>query len=219
MKAAATLFDPEKIEQGTIDRWYADLAATERARLEARKGSAAKKESIIARFLLQHLAAATLAGNWCVETQSDQSIRLISDEGVAAASLSHTAGAVMVALSSAGDIGVDIEHHRANDVEKIVNRYFSDEDREDFYAAAPQDRMANFLRVWCAREALIKFQRTGTMGMLLGSPLRLPSRATHQSPALPRAGFQAAMICHEPAIIQQWEARVTEDKLIEFIKI
>ena len=219
MKAAACLFDLESIEQETIDMWHAALTATERARLEASRGFAARNESIIARFLLQELAAATLAGHWAVETQPDRSIRLVGDERTVSASLSHTAGAVMVALCSRGDIGVDIEHHRTNKVEKIVKRYFSDEEREAFYAAANQDRMAVFLRAWCAREALIKFQGNGTMGALLGSPLTLPDQVAHLELALRRAGFQAAIICHEPANIEYWEAHITGDRLIEFRKV
>lgn len=219
MKAAACLFDVESIEQETIDMWHAALTATERARLEASRGFAARNESIIARFVLQELAAATLAGHWTVETQPDRSIRLVGDEHTVSASLSHTAGAVMVALCSRGDIGVDIEHHRNNNVEKIVKRYFSDEEREAFYSAANQDRMAVFLRAWCAREALIKFQGTGTMGALLGSTLTLPDQAAHRELAFRHAGYHAAIICHEPANIEQWEAHITGDRLIEFRKV
>ena len=219
MKAAACLFDVESIEQETIDMWCAALTATERARLEASRGFAARNESIIARFLLQELAAATLAGHWTVETQPDRSIRLVCDERTVSASLSHTAGAVMVALCSTGSVGVDIEHHRDNDVEKIVKRYFSDKEREAFYAAATQDRMSAFLRAWCAREALIKFQGTGTIGALLGSPLTLPDHVAHRELAFHREGFQAAIICHEPANIEYWEAHLTKERLIEFRKV
>ena len=219
MKAAACLFDLESIEQETIDMWHAALTAAERARLEASRGLAARNESIIARFLLQELAAATLAGHWAVETQPDRSIRLVCDERTVSASLSHTAGAVMVALCSRGDIGVDIEHHRENNVEKIVKRYFSDEEREAFYAAATQDRIAVFLRAWCAREALIKFQGTGTIGALLGSTLTLPHQVAHRELAFDRNGFHAAIICHEPANIELREAHLTGDRLIEFRKV
>jgi len=219
MKAAACLFDVESIEQETIDMWHAALPATERARLEASQRFAARNDSIIARFLLQELAAATLSGHWTVETQPDRSIRVVGDERTVSASLSHTAGAVMVALCSRGDIGVDIEHHRKNNVEKIVKRYFSDEEREAFYTAANQDRMAVFLRAWCAREALIKFQGAGTMGALLGSPLTLPDQVAHQELAFQRDGFRAAIICHEPADIEYWEAHITGDRLIEFRKV
>ncbi len=79
--------------------------------------------------------------------------------------------------------------------------------------------MAVFLRAWCAREALIKFQGAGTMGALLGSPLTLPDQVAHLELAFQRGGFQAAIICHEPANVEYWEAHITEDRLIEFRKV
>ena len=210
MKAAALLLQPESVEQEIIDHWCSTLSNDEQRRLSPVSNSTRGRQSIIARQLLQALANLTLTGSWFVDTRPDGSTELIGNGPAVAASLSHTQGAIFVALSTEGRIGVDIEHHRENDIARLVDRYFSPPNRDAFLSAPPNQQMALFLHEWCAREALIKFQGSGTIGALLAAPLDLPENLMHESAALTEKALHTAIISEKPSATALWKA-VTSD--------
>lgn len=70
--------------------------------------------------------------------------------------------------------------------------------------------MALFLHEWCAREALIKFQGSGTIGSLLAAPLDLPENLMHESAALTEEALHTAIISEKPSATTLWKA-VTSD--------
>ena len=74
-------------------------------------------------------------------------------------SLSH-GGALAVAVSGA-PIGVDIESLSGDsDATRLAERFFSDAERAEYYAAPEEERRAAFLRVWTAKEAVFKSQKS-----------------------------------------------------------
>ena len=74
-------------------------------------------------------------------------------------SLSH-GGALAVAVSGA-PVGVDIESLSGNsDNARLAERFFSDAERAEYYAAPEEERRAAFLGIWTAKEAIFKSQRS-----------------------------------------------------------
>ena len=74
-------------------------------------------------------------------------------------SLSH-GGALAVAVSGAS-VGVDIESRSGDsDTARLAERFFSDAERAEYYAAPEEERRAAFLRIWTAKEAIFKSQRS-----------------------------------------------------------
>ena len=74
-------------------------------------------------------------------------------------SLSH-GGALAVAVSGA-PVGVDIESLSGDsDATRLAERFFSDAERAEYYAAPEEERRAAFLRVWTAKEAVFKSQKS-----------------------------------------------------------
>ena len=71
--------------------------------------------------------------------------------------LSHSNEVALLAVSLDADIGVDVEHIRADFAsEDIARRYFSRAEVEVFNALPPEERVAAFFRCWTRKEAYIK---------------------------------------------------------------
>ena len=74
-------------------------------------------------------------------------------------SLSH-GGALAVAVSGA-PVGVDIESLSGDsDTARLAERFFSEAERAEYCAAPEEERRAAFLRIWTAKEAIFKSQRS-----------------------------------------------------------
>lgn len=73
-------------------------------------------------------------------------------------SLSHTRGAVAVAVAGAGRIGVDIEwQHRQVKQFDVAERYFTAEEQRDILAMKSRgDAVERFLLYWTLKEAYLK---------------------------------------------------------------
>lgn len=70
---------------------------------------------------------------------------------------SHTGDGLLLAWTPRGRIGVDAEHaDRHADALRIARRYFRAEECAQLAALAPRPRRAHFLRLWCAKEAVLK---------------------------------------------------------------
>ena len=71
--------------------------------------------------------------------------------------LSHSNEVALLAVSLDAEIGVDVEHIRADFAsEDIARRYFSRAEVEGFNALPPEERVAAFFRCWTRKEAYIK---------------------------------------------------------------
>jgi 4'-phosphopantetheinyl transferase len=121
--------------------------------------------------------------------------------------VSHAGKYAVIALSSAGPVGVDIEAITAEDQVWALETEFSD--AEQRYCRATADAQA-FFRVWCGKEAVLKGLG---VGFAQHSPLVcvVPETETLYSVILPKgsppvrawqlqapAGFAAALAVLEP---------------------
>jgi 4'-phosphopantetheinyl transferase len=70
---------------------------------------------------------------------------------------SHSHGRLLVAYAPRGRVGVDVEARaRATDPMRIARRYFADEEIATLAALHADTRLDAFLRLWCAKEAVLK---------------------------------------------------------------
>ena len=83
----------------------------------------------------------------------------------------HTAGFVAVALTDAGAVGLDAETKKGRDVSRLMraaDRWFTPDECARVRAALdenPADGERAFLRVWTAKEAMVKRTGAGLAGM------------------------------------------------------
>lgn len=82
--------------------------------------------------------------------------------------VSHSRDMALLALSWHGEVGVDVEFHRADlEFEKLARRFFSESDCERLLALPPALLVPSFYRCWTRKESYIKAVGTG-----LALPLR-----------------------------------------------
>jgi len=99
--------------------------------------------------------------------------------------LSHSHDVALLAVTIDADVGVDVEHVRADFAsEDIARRFFSRAEVETFNALAKEERVAAFFRCWTRKEAYIK-----AIGKGLSQPLDAfdVTLAPHMPPTLLRA--------------------------------
>lgn len=70
---------------------------------------------------------------------------------------SHSHGRLLVAYAPGGRVGVDVEARaRATDPMRIARRYFAQEETAALAVLDGDTRQDAFLRLWCAKEAVLK---------------------------------------------------------------
>lgn len=70
---------------------------------------------------------------------------------------SHSHGRLLVAHCRQGRVGVDVEaSHRDVDPLRVARRYFAAQETAALHALAGDARTHAFLRLWCAKEAVLK---------------------------------------------------------------
>lgn len=97
--------------------------------------------------------------------------------------ISHSHGAVLMAISGQGPIGVDIEKMRSNtDFHALANRYFTQNEAAYLQQLDGDEVQQQFYRYWVAKEAILKAQGEGIAHFLgdvevtsWGDIIRLPS--------------------------------------------
>jgi len=124
--------------------------------------------------------------------------------------LSHSGDIALCAVSTCGEIGVDVEEVTPlRDVERLATRHFSPEELVDWQALDGSKRLDGFYRVWTRKEALLK-----AAGLGLSRPLeRVDTRAGILDEvtywlcdlALP-GSFRGAVACVEsPVGLECWK--------------
>lgn len=109
----------------------------------------------------------------------------LSSEHTLRFNLSHSNEVALLAVSLDAEIGVDVEHIRADFAsEDIARRYFSRAEVEVFNALPAEDRVAAFFRCWTRKEAYIKAIGKGFSQALSAFDVTL---APGMAPALLRA--------------------------------
>lgn len=75
---------------------------------------------------------------------------------------SHSGAHLLVALGRGVDVGVDVELARPRPrALELARRYFHPDEAAELAAVAGDDRSAAFLRLWCAKEAVLKAHGRG----------------------------------------------------------
>ena len=150
-----------------IERWLPLLSDDERDRAARFIRAADGHAYIVAHGVMRHLLAGycdaapaalrfgraeggkpMLEGPAC-----DQRVRF---------NLAHSGAGALLAVSQAGEIGVDLEAGR-NDVDMsgLAGRFFCNSERDAIMRAPDEQRADAFFRCWVAKEALLKAQGTG----------------------------------------------------------
>jgi 4'-phosphopantetheinyl transferase len=76
--------------------------------------------------------------------------------------LAHSGEAVLVAIASSGDVGVDVEALRSDAAGwALVDHALTEGERAPLEALAPPDRAEAFLRTWTRKEAILKAAGVG----------------------------------------------------------
>lgn len=71
--------------------------------------------------------------------------------------VSHSRNVAAYAFTQRGEIGVDVEAIRPmKDADDIARRFFSRNERRDFFSLDPVDRCLAFFRCWTRKEAFLK---------------------------------------------------------------
>ena len=87
--------------------------------------------------------------------------------------LSHSGGHLLLAISAADELGVDLEEIRSElEMEPLAEHYFTPEERWRFRTARGADRVWAFFETWTAIEARLKAEGCGLTD-------ELPAEAAH----------------------------------------
>jgi 4'-phosphopantetheinyl transferase len=80
--------------------------------------------------------------------------------------LSHAHGRALIAVSKELEVGVDLERTRSEvEVEKLSQRYFAPSEHATIMQLTQEQRAAKFFRLWVAKEAVLKAQGIGLLGL------------------------------------------------------
>jgi 4'-phosphopantetheinyl transferase len=151
------------------------LNAEEHQRFEAFRVEPARKSFLVSRALLR----TTLAQRLKCSPDELQFRRDHNDKPQLATpashwqfNLSHAGDWAVLALSSAGAIGIDVEfHERRNQLDGISNRFFSAAEHR-YLSGLPEDfRRQRFFELWTLKEAYVKALGRGIATALAGTDI------------------------------------------------
>ncbi|WP_385963911.1 4'-phosphopantetheinyl transferase family protein [Tianweitania populi] len=76
--------------------------------------------------------------------------------------LAHSHGAGLIAVTRAGQVGVDLERVRPiDDIDAVVANHFAEEERAEFAALHPDLQLRGFYAGWTRKEAILKVTGDG----------------------------------------------------------
>jgi len=206
------------------------LSREELERADAFKAAHRRQQFVLSRALLRMLLEKH-AG------EPAASFRLVADGrgkphciGGPAISISHSRDLVVCAVTTDGDIGIDIEFaDRPHDTSAIAARYFS-EDETAWLGTQPKD---HFYLLWVLKEAWLKATGTGIAGGLNSlqchvTPPQIEARTKNDVPAMLSVhrlgdafiGLATTITAHDQLISYTWDASsngVLEDNALRFL--
>jgi 4'-phosphopantetheinyl transferase len=93
--------------------------------------------------------------------------------------LSHSDGLAICAVTSEGEIGADVERVRPiDDADSLVERFFAPDERRQYQALDPGDRLAAFYSIWTRKEAFVKATGAGLNRELQSFEVEVSPEAT-----------------------------------------
>lgn len=151
-----------------LDQAYAVLNTAERERAARMRAGATREEFVAGRGCLRRLLGAVLdADPRTLHLETDGHgkpfLRPKSAAALPEFNLAHSHGVILIGLSAAGPIGVDVEHFDPGvELYDIARTAFHVDDLARIQLAATQDEaLAAFYRCWTRREAVAKADGRG----------------------------------------------------------
>ncbi|WP_137391131.1 4'-phosphopantetheinyl transferase family protein [Rhodoligotrophos defluvii] len=145
------------------------LTDDEQARAERFRRAEDRARFVIGRAMLRQLLGRYLdraPGDIHLHT-TDGGKPVLPDMPQLSFSVSHSGGHVVLALSRAGSVGIDVERVRdVADLDSMIGRCFSTRERALIDASAGNERLLAFFRAWTRKEAFLKMLGTGLVDAL-----------------------------------------------------
>ncbi|WP_344953379.1 4'-phosphopantetheinyl transferase family protein [Zobellella aerophila] len=145
------------------------LSFDERARLAGIAHQQQARLFLLGRYLLRRLAGRRLGiPGQQLEIRVDQKGKPALVNQPLFFNLSHSGPYLALALDTRADLGVDVETRRLNNVQahRLARRYLHPDEQRWLLAQA--DPAQAFIRLWTAKESLVKAQGSGIAGSLAG---------------------------------------------------
>ncbi|MCP4537296.1 MAG: 4'-phosphopantetheinyl transferase superfamily protein [Chloroflexi bacterium] len=149
-----------------ITSLYASLSPDEQARANRFRFNKLREHFVAARGLLRAILSQYLhvsPGQLEFRYNPHGKPSLIpSEKYTVNFNLSHSEGLALYAVSYAESIGIDLELVRPiSDMEQLVERFFSSQERTMFRALPPNQKLAAFFTCWTRKEAYLKARGEG----------------------------------------------------------
>jgi 4'-phosphopantetheinyl transferase len=214
---ASTHLSPE-----VENEWRSILAPAEIERIDRLRVHAKRNEAIISRGVLRVVLGRALGCSPAkIALETGPHGKPFLTNGAAQFNVSHTAGAVLLAVSIGHELGIDIEAIRDDlDCPGLANRFFTTRETAWIKSLPPQEQAPTFLRLWTRKEALLKGIGKGVAAGLnhfeiplqaLNTPVRVGDWLLHdinvecQSAKPTWLAALAAESSHDPPTIHHWQ--------------
>lgn len=113
--------------------------------------------------------------------------------------LSHSGELALVAVGTAGPVGVDVERHSSRPFERLAARSFSEVELAGWQQASESERQVAFHRLWCRKEAVLKSTGRGLASLRTMTATPAPAHWTVADLAV-RDGYSAAVALPHPDV-------------------
>lgn len=199
---------------GEAHVWLADLSTTPTldalSPAERARGARFKRDDPRLQFTASRAVLRALLARYLGQAPGSFEIPCISGEKPALPapaplhfSYSHTDGLALIAFTTEGAVGVDVERLGADrDFAGVAKRYFTPEEHAAFDAAPPGRQEETFLNLWTAKEALLKATGEGLRGLERAHLAGSADRGLQLHSFRPVPGYIAAIATQGPKEIR-----------------
>jgi len=145
--------------KSSLDRYFAILNEPERRRASNFAFDKDRNEYVTAHAMLRITLARYLRcePKYVVLTQSHHGKPVCLQDTECTFNLTHSQGAILIAVAAGYDVGVDVERVRpVPDIENLARRYFASKENERLFAFDPIERERAFFQLWTRKEAYLK---------------------------------------------------------------
>jgi 4'-phosphopantetheinyl transferase len=164
-----------RIDATLLNAYEALLSAPEQERLHAYKDPSARRTFLVGRALLRSQLAQLVqmpARQLQFTRDSNNKPQLQTPASPWQFNLSHSGAWVVLALSNAGAVGVDVEQHlRPSRLEAISARFFSEAEHAALLALPELARRQRFFELWTLKESYVKALGRGIATALAGTDI------------------------------------------------
>jgi 4'-phosphopantetheinyl transferase len=220
---------PLEVSSDTLSRFTATLSAPEQERAARFRFEQHRHRFIAGRGLLRLLLSRYLQTEPCAVqfaygTHGKPSLASPWAGSGLHFNLAHSENLVLLGVTRAGPVGVDVEHIRMPaDADQLVRRFFSARESAAFGSLTAVEKPAAFFNLWTRKEAWLKATGEGIgdslgrveVSFLPGEPARLLALPEDSAPLThwtlqdlsPAPGFAAALALANPtAHLHCWHA-------------